>query len=267
VTSLPHGPRAHRPEGSCRIRRTDLYSCRLVVVYVARIWPTFASFPVAELVVSNKLAPDPSPAWHSASWSVADLVARSSGRVRRGGGGVLVSGFCSPASPSRQRMLQRCCGARETVQELVQAGHAGRGPEDGEICSGWLGKRPADLILLLDVVDGELWIRSLMNGLGRGPDRRAPAAKVSSSTTHFRGSQSCLQRWSRVELGCAGFRPSLSRALRRRRRRAAGGGSDAGTSRGFNVIFCVSRSFLHLCGSTCFWSLLLYAYVSCIPAV
>jgi hypothetical protein len=40
-----------------------------------------------------------------------------------------------------------------------------------------------------------------MQCLGQGPDRRAPTTKMSSRTTHFRGSESCVQRWSRTELG------------------------------------------------------------------
>jgi hypothetical protein len=144
------------------------------------------------------------------------------------------------------------------VQELVQAGVAGGGPDGYVICSGWHGLRPADLGLLLDAVDGGIWIRSSIDGLGRGPDRRAPVMKVSSPTAHFRGSQSSLKRWSWIELRFAGFRSSsLWWVLRRRRRWVVLSGGDAGTSKGFIVIFCVLGSFLHLCGSTyLFWSLL-----------
>jgi hypothetical protein len=50
-----------------------------------------------------------------------------------------------------------------------------------------------------------------MVGLGRDPNRRAPAAKVSSLRTDFRDSQSSLQRWSHIVFGFDGLRPSSLR--------------------------------------------------------
>jgi hypothetical protein len=94
----------------------------------------------------------------------------------------------------------------ESFQELVWAGVAGRGPEDGEICTGWYVSWPADLDPLLDDVDAVIRFWNSMVGLGRGPDRCAPAAKMSSPTTDFRGSQSSLQRWSHIVFGFDGLR-------------------------------------------------------------
>jgi hypothetical protein len=87
-----------------------------------------------------------------------------------------------------------------------------------------------------------------MVGLGRGPDRRAPAAKVSSLTIEFRGTQSSLQGWSHIMFGFDGLRPS---SLRRCQRWAALGGCVAGTPKGFNVNLSFLGYFLHLCGSSC----------------
>jgi hypothetical protein len=68
-------------------------------------------------------------------------------------------------------VLRSSCADWEPVHELVQAGVAGGGLEDNENCFGWRGFRPEDLVPLLDNVDGVLWIRSSMDGLGQGPDR------------------------------------------------------------------------------------------------
>jgi hypothetical protein len=114
-----------------------------------------ASSPVMAGV--NKSAPDLSP--------VVDLCARSSCRGRRDGGGVL-SGFCSPAPPSWQYVLRRCCGAflgagsgrrrrqrtrgRRDLHWMVcfMAGRSGSTPRRCRWCDpvleldGWLGARP-----------------------------------------------------------------------------------------------------------------------------
>jgi hypothetical protein len=79
-----------------------LWSCIAVGVrpsgFRVCLLTTVASSPVMAGV--NKSAPDLSP--------VIDLCAWSSCRGRRDGGGVL-SGFCSPAPPSWQCVLRRCC--------------------------------------------------------------------------------------------------------------------------------------------------------------
>jgi hypothetical protein len=73
---LPHGPQAHRRDGRRRIRRSDLYSCRLGVVFVARFCPTLASSLATRVLALNKLASDPVQLRHPRLWLESDLRAR-----------------------------------------------------------------------------------------------------------------------------------------------------------------------------------------------
>jgi hypothetical protein len=70
---LPHGSQAHRREGRRWIRRSDLYSCRLGVVFVARFCPALALSLATRVPALNKLASDPLQLRRPTLWLESDL--------------------------------------------------------------------------------------------------------------------------------------------------------------------------------------------------
>jgi hypothetical protein len=81
AASLPHGHQAHHRGESRWIRRSNLYSCRLGVVFVARLWPAFALSPMTRSVASNKDAPDLVPKQRPPLHLATDMRARVLGGV------------------------------------------------------------------------------------------------------------------------------------------------------------------------------------------
>jgi hypothetical protein len=76
---LSHEPRAHRRGESRRIRCSEMYSCRLGLVFVARLCPALGSCPTTRMAVLNKLSLDPNQSRRAALCLVSDLWARLPG--------------------------------------------------------------------------------------------------------------------------------------------------------------------------------------------
>lgn len=210
----PRGPRALRWGWSRRIRRADVYSCRLGLACVARLWPFVLSALAAMAAVSNKSSPDPQPTRWSSTAPASDLEDGSSGAwfspmelsVRcclRGGGAVAAAGptlatfvLSGPLLLWRLvlRRLQSSGGEmyRRLLTPAVPVGGGSAGGLQEHGCSGAGlvegGRRiwPA----FLDVVEGGRWIWILRrSGVSLG--RRATKMRSSSfAARRLIGSQS-----------------------------------------------------------------------------
>jgi hypothetical protein len=115
VISLPRGPGARWWEGGRRRRRAALYSCRLGLVFLARLAAARWFVPATSTAARNKLPPDPAPTRHMLWLSGLDLGGGDAGRGRCGGGDDLGLAFVSRTPPLQRRMPRRRCGASEML--------------------------------------------------------------------------------------------------------------------------------------------------------
>lgn len=96
-------------------RCAAVYSCRLGLVFVARVSGARGLAPAMLTAPPNKSPPDPSPTRLPLLFSAMDLGGGCSRRGRYGGGGDLVVDFAPPAPPTQRRVLHRRCGAMEDL--------------------------------------------------------------------------------------------------------------------------------------------------------
>jgi hypothetical protein len=144
VIPLPRGPRARRWEGGRRCRRGALYSCRLGLVFLARLAAARWFVPATSTAARNKLPPDPAPTRHIRWLSGLDLGGGCAGRGRSGGGDDLGLDFVSRTPPLQRRLPRRRCGVSEMMYRGSPVPASSFGCRTGG-CAGWwlwLGAAP-----------------------------------------------------------------------------------------------------------------------------
>lgn len=233
TSPLPHGPRAHRREGRCRIRRSDLYSCRLVVVFVARFCLAPGSSPATWVPALNKLASDPVQSRHPRLRMELDLRARVPCGVAVAAAAIplrilsSVSAVVAARVPASLRRLGGAVQERGWRQTSFPASPSANSRRWWIRC--WVcGRRWAALSASVDCVD---WFRQCSDPdkFGVFPGRRSPELATSSfAAGPNRGPQSSLTarklirvlvQWNLVFVSgvvCGdGFRSRVAGALRR----------------------------------------------------
>jgi hypothetical protein len=189
-----HGPRVHRREDGCRIRRSDLYSCRLGVVFVARFCAPPGSSPM-KVAVLNKLAPDPLQSRRLPLRLVSDLRVRFPCGIAVAAAAISWWILSSSSAvvvvhvPASLRRLGGVVQERSRLSASLRVSMSAHS-RSRRIRCWFCGCWRAALLVSIDKVDWFKWCGDLEE-LGVIPGRRSPGYVLSPfAADPFRGPQS-----------------------------------------------------------------------------